>query len=1172
MRWMHAARRGLFAVFAASTRMLALRRPVRPRADDRVRSPSSRAGRDNTLGELRRYQRILMYGSVALISAIAIVTLLLQIKSTIERYMTYESNEAYNGTSLIEDDVEMHAAVLRNAVVEFELTWPLDLATRKPVIDRFEQDGMRMTLWPLPTYAQWVVGIPAEHPDRSILEHYLAVAERIGTTNAATAGARGRTIQSYYIDVGQRMATIMPVPGRGTLDSIAIDQAVLASLSAGFEDLGRDDDQGRRPIRWSPPSANPLTGTRTIRMGSLAFVDNVKTQLVVFEFPLAELMNSLRRTPFNGAYILTSSDGKLIGKIAHQPIDDTLVERALALHAANGLQPRPAGAFGNGVILFSTEIKRTGWRLLYVLSWRNIVAALGLQTGIATLLSGSLIVMTWIFVALFERRVFKPAFEHSTHIFDSEHLSRTLIETAPVGLSIVSIESGKPLLSSAMMRNITDVISEHASMLFKAAVAKYAVAPWLAEFDSMFDVAHDEIELTDRDGNPIHLAMSLTKARYKGEKVLVLAFSDITAKKALEQRLRDAKLAADSANASKALFLATMSHEIRTPLNAIMGHLELLANASMTEKQKDRLAIIRNASNGLLVTINDVLDFSKVEAGQLAIEAVDFRVSDIVERSLAIFSPIARAKGIELLSDYACSIEQNMLCDPDRFAQILNNLLGNAIKFTAEGSVTLRTRIRAESPGGAVGPMLSLTVEDTGIGMTPRQRATLFEPFVQADASIERRFGGTGLGLALCRKLVTAMNGAIDVESEMGVGSRFSVRLPLGVPVAGPASNPRFSRERIVFLSTRNAWRDFVVPQLQSWGLDVSACSHPADISDAALQSARVVVIYGSTAEWAPHDENRLVELSGRIVYCEASGPSRPVVIGRMTDVSCYALRGLANALMQAIHGTTIDCAANERNDGFDESSPLPRMPSLRVLVVEDNEANRELLREQMSLLGCEVATACDGRAGLDAMKSEAWDIVLTDINMPLMNGYEFARTARAEQSTVPIVAISASVTGDELSRCKASGISKVLTKPVSLEQLHELLSSVVKGKRSSVLPAKEQQALLAGKPVPLHLKAVFRRSSMELMTHVHQAKTNMDGRAMAAALHSLKGALGVFGLTELARRCDDLERAVANGGISTVSEETLSGFEASLRVELEKVSPCRSVPDGGGRFDKGAQ
>ncbi|MXN76327.1 response regulator [Burkholderia sp. 4701] len=442
-----------------------------------------------------------------------------------------------------------------------------------------------------------------------------------------------------------------------------------------------------------------------------------------------------------------------------------------------------------------------------------------------------------------------------------------------------------------------------------------------------------------------------------------------------------------------------------------------------------------------------------------------------------------------------------------------------------------------------------MTVEDTGIGTTPKQRAAWFQPFAQADASIGRRFGGTGPGLAPCRQLANAMKGTIEVESKPDAGSRFTVSLPLGLPVVDRIAAGRFAHEKILFVSARSEWRDFVVPQLRAWNLDVRAHERPAAITDAELASARAVIVYGDTG-WLPDEENRLTETASRMVYCVSGGPSSPLVIGQSIDLSCYSLSGLANALMQVLERKVPGRTAPEMSIDAGGSASVPAR-SLRVLVVEDNVVNRELLSEQLSQLGCEVAAATDGLAALDRLRAERWDIVFTDVNMPVMNGYEFTRQARADMAQMPSVAVTASATVDEIARCMASGMSKVLTKPLSLASLRGALSSVSKGGKLSALSQEETPALLDSHSTPGHLRELFRRSLLDLMKDIRQASADANAERMIGSLHSLKGACGVLGLNELARQCGALETHISTNRMADVGG-LLPGFEASLSAALE--------------------
>ncbi|MFC5610327.1 ATP-binding protein [Variovorax soli] len=516
--------------------------------------------------------------------------------------------------------------------------------------------------------------------------------------------------------------------------------------------------------------------------------------------------------------------------------------------------------------------------------------------------------------------------------------------------------------------------------------------------------------------------------------------------------VRRAKAAESTARASElamSRFLAGMSHEIRTPLNAILGNLELFALSPLNAAQKDRLRTVRKASDGLLTIVNDILDVSKIEAGQMSLEQIDFDVVEVAERSLMIFAPVARAKNLRLYGVFDTASSQWMRGDPARLAQVINNLLSNAMKFTLNGKVTLRLGIERTAPRDT---FIVLSIEDSGIGMTSEQLCKLFCAFTQADPSISRRFGGSGLGLFLAQQLVGKMRGRITASSTPNVGSVFTVRLPLAGGHGAQQSRRAFSGESVVVLSPAAEWNDFAVPHLRAWGLDVQTCSSPAQLAEEQLKRARVVILFAEQANWSHSDLGRLIGDAANVIDCSSHGPVRPEPIEHVISVSCYSLKGLKKALHLALSDGAGGAKTVTRQEASDRA-PMVSHP-LRVLVVEDNLVNQQLFVEQLETLGCIAKVVGCGQEGLDALAAGEWDLLLTDLCMPGMDGYELAAVAHKRWPQLPIMAVTAHATMEERIRCEAAGMQRVLTKPLSLRALHEVLTSVSRSAQERVAAA----------------------------------------------------------------------------------------------------------------------
>nr|WP_274610520.1 ATP-binding protein [Pseudomonas sp. TH49] len=597
----------------------------------------------------------------------------------------------------------------------------------------------------------------------------------------------------------------------------------------------------------------------------------------------------------------------------------------------------------------------------------------------------------------------------------------------------------------------------------------------------------------------------------------MVAFTDITDKKRVEQRLLEAKDAADAASAAKSSFVAAMSHEIRTPLNAILGNLELLAHSAL-EEQRDRLDTIRRSSDSLLAIVSDVLDFSKIEAGELHLEHIEFDALEVASRTLAIFAPVARSKGLALVGELGLTATQPLLGDPTRLGQILNNLLSNALKFTEQGQVTLRIGV------DALHSQLGIEVEDTGIGMSQAQMEQVFRAFSQADETINRRYGGTGLGLTLCTSLTQAMGGDLSVRSEPGQGSVFLLSLPLAKDVS-PPDCPAFSGEQVLVLAPTSHWQDYLERVLRGWGARVDTYQHPAQLTEETLASADALVVWGDRMTWHADDEYRLVEESSWVIDCRPEGPSEPVANGHVVSASVYGLKGLACALRHALQGQLLPVREHQQ---------LALPGRLRVLVAEDNPVNRRLFEEQLMLLGCQARVVDDGEQALISLQSETFDVLLTDLSMPGLDGYELARQARAHWPQMPILAATANVTVQEHEACKAVGMAGVLTKPLSLFALGSALREVCGLSVTDVAPPSPsdgpEEEMLGAQQLPSEMWQVFERFCESSMDAIRQALNAGDNPKILHEIHALKGALGVYRVVDVSRRLAKIEADIKAG------------------------------------------
>ncbi|MBW3528566.1 response regulator [Shewanella sp. NKUCC05_KAH] len=1081
-----------------------------------------------------RYSRWLLFSGGLAISFIVLTISVVEITILSERFLDERVHLFQIQRGIIKENLDRSQARLKQRVEFYEMLWRLRDGENLPVLryrqELLKKNGVIVTDTDVTATPAMILSSSSHSVTDHELADFLGLMREVSPTPLLRQRENGHYLGGYIYSSDHRLLALWPplsLTKLNNLKEVGINKFIndaVTKVDAVIATTNVNKLYDERMF-WVPFYKSPITDELTTNYAAPVYCDGKLIAVIVVNVPISKFSMLFQSSTHETGFFVVSSDRKhIFGVDNYSPSESRWAKYILEYPALlQNTALRRDITYRDGMFFVSQFIQGPNWIAVYVFDWFTIFNALKSKLITLSILTFLVLGILWGFILLLDRLILAPLRIQSRLVYESDAFNHAVLNTAPVGLSIYDPFSNKVVMQNEAAECLllpSECVNFYSEILVKAQLNRHKNQSELQS--NVHEVQITEASVLSACGEQREISVAYSHIRYQQREVILFSLTDISAQKTTVRLLEQAREMADQANQAKSMFIAMMSHEIRTPLHGALGNLELLALEPLTLEQKARVSTINRAFDALLALINDILDLSKIEAQELQLHPEPFQLIELVERCAQTFAPVILDKNLRFFCLIDPELTGTWSGDGHRLSQVLMNLVSNARKFTEEGSITIRA-----IPGEVRDDIrwVRISVSDTGIGISHAHINKVFEPFVQADRSINSRFGGTGLGLTLCRRIMTLMGGNITVDSEEGEGSIFTINVPLRHNLSYEnrcqfADKYRFST--VVIVCDSPLWQFNLIEQFKCWIPDV-------EIIEASLLKplpaprTNAVIVFATSGTALSEPWRDILYTYLDTVILSSDGPLYPE---RRNQDLCVT--SFSTSMFKLI------LAACGKHDEVLEPLTVRQQRSeihhyAKVLIAEDDPLNRTLLEHQLAALGYHyVDSVGDGQQALEYCSTKPYDIIVTDLGMPQMDGFEFLKAIRAKGINTPVIVSTADING--ITQIKAAGIAEVLHKPITIERLNRTLEHVL----GKVMSDSQEISMKSLSTVTLiDMQALFVAGWNSDEQGLLDALDANDGKRFLGYLHRLKGALLALDEKSLVASIDILRRHIESQGLA---------------------------------------